>query len=183
LPKLYCQQGARQPGDIISESAGDFVGICRLGSAQSDYFNWNSPDACPDSCARTIRATTYATISARFTSCTHDRPLRWIARGRRDVLLTVRDDRWPPRDAGSCNCASADAHLHRPAPSEEVWRQLFDQLRQADPRARRVMSRIGVFARRVFSSRDLAVFVPISRDLKCLSTISTSTRAAISANA
>src|SRR5215472_4985840 len=27
LPKIYCQQGARQPGDIISESAGDIVGI------------------------------------------------------------------------------------------------------------------------------------------------------------
>jgi hypothetical protein len=32
LPKIYCQQGARQPatsspGDIISEPAGDIVGI------------------------------------------------------------------------------------------------------------------------------------------------------------
>src|ERR1700751_5105630 len=28
---------------------------------------WNSPDACPDSGTRTIRATTYAAIFARFT--------------------------------------------------------------------------------------------------------------------
>src|ERR1700730_972964 len=28
LAQIYCQQSARQPGDIISESAGDFVGIC-----------------------------------------------------------------------------------------------------------------------------------------------------------
>ena len=27
LSKIYCQQGARQPGDIISYSAGDIVGI------------------------------------------------------------------------------------------------------------------------------------------------------------
>jgi hypothetical protein len=25
LPKICCQQGARQPDDIISESAGDFA--------------------------------------------------------------------------------------------------------------------------------------------------------------
>src|SRR5215471_13627211 len=46
-------------------------------------------------CTRRIRATTYAAIFARFTGSTHDRPLLWAARGRRGVLLTVRDDRWP----------------------------------------------------------------------------------------
>jgi hypothetical protein len=34
------------------------------------YLNWNSPDACPNGCARKIRATTYAAIFPRFTSCT-----------------------------------------------------------------------------------------------------------------
>src|SRR5215469_3496727 len=28
LSKIYYQQGARQPGDIISEPAGDILGIC-----------------------------------------------------------------------------------------------------------------------------------------------------------
>src|SRR5262249_33504613 len=32
LPKNNRQQSARQPGDIISESAGDFVGICSLAN-------------------------------------------------------------------------------------------------------------------------------------------------------
>jgi len=46
--------------------------------AKSGYLselNWNSRDACPDSGARTIRATTYAAVFARFMRCTRDHPL------------------------------------------------------------------------------------------------------------
>ena len=35
MTKIYCQQGARQPGDIISESAGDFLGICSSSSIRA----------------------------------------------------------------------------------------------------------------------------------------------------
>jgi hypothetical protein len=52
----------------------------RIFGIRPSRMNWNSSDACPDSGIRTIRATTYAAIFARFTSCTRDRPLLWAAR-------------------------------------------------------------------------------------------------------
>src|SRR6516165_9509187 len=43
LPKIYCQQGARQPGDTIPESAGDFVGICTMKGQKR--CGWRSDEA------------------------------------------------------------------------------------------------------------------------------------------
>jgi hypothetical protein len=65
------------------------IKLLLLCSFLNASLSWNSPDVCPDNCTRTIRATTYAAIFARFTSSTHDRPLLWAARGRRGVLLTL----------------------------------------------------------------------------------------------
>jgi hypothetical protein len=120
-------------GDRLICEVANNTGECRLGNMRLGETAWlpcrewnlNSPDACSDSFARTIRATTYAPIFVGFTSGASDRPLLWAAQSR-GCLLTVRDDRWPRSGAGTCYCTSAETHPHRAAVA------LTHSLRHAD---------------------------------------------------
>jgi len=106
-------------------------GLSWFTDRQKFYPNGIFQDACPDSCARTIRATTYAAIFARFTSCTRDRPLLCASR----VLLTLRNDRLPPWYWNLlCYCASAELHPHR-RPSHLITASIM--LTRAEPAAGR----------------------------------------------
>jgi hypothetical protein len=90
-------------------------------------FNWNSPDAYPDSCTRRIRATTYAPILARsrYTrgrslprgclrppGCSPVRPRRSLAASRCRDLLTATDVIAGPIVSSELSCGlSGQAYL------------------------------------------------------------------------